>query len=217
MKRFLTLIFILITLAHITHAQQIMGEVVDTNGYAIPYVSVMYKGNHVASVTDIEGKFTIDKYAGWMLTFSSVGLQSKTIKVDEHTPNYLKIVLKEEAKNLKEVVVRSRRGRYSRKNNPAVELMRCVIEANKRSHLENYPYYQYHKYQKLTLSINDIQPKDIEKGFYSKSPWLLDQIETSEYNNKLVLPVSVDETVTQHVYRKEPVNEMEKEKKDKCK
>lgn len=204
MKRFLTLIFILITLAHITHAQQIMGEVVDTNGYAIPYVSVMYKGNHVASVTDIEGKFTIDKHAGWMLTFSSVGLQSKTIKVDEHTPNYLKIVLKEEAKNLKEVVVRSRRGRYSRKNNPAVELMRCVIEANKRSHLENYPYYQYHKYQKLTLSINDIQPKDIEKGFYSKSPWLLDQIETSEYNNKLVLPVSVDETVTQHVYRKEP-------------
>lgn len=36
---------------------------------------------------------------------------------------------------------------------------------------------------------------------------MLDQVELSPWNNKLTLPLSVDETVTQHVYRKEPRSE----------
>ena len=57
--------------------------------------------------------------------------------------------------------------------------------------------------------MNDLQPKDLETGMFKKSSWLLDQIETSPYNNKLILPLSVDETVTQHVYRKNPKTERE--------
>ena len=193
----------------LTANAQITGEIVDTDGYAIPFASAMYKGNHVATASDIEGKFSIPRHEGWVLTFSSVGFKSQTVKVDAHTPAYLKIVLKEDSKSLNEVVVKSKRGRYSRKNNPAVELMKRVIEAKKQSHLDNYPYYQYNRYQKLTLSLNDVKPEDIESGRFGKSQWVLDQIETSPYNNKLVLPVSVDETVTQHIYRKEPKSEKE--------
>ena len=40
-----------------------------------------------------------------------------------------------------------------------------------------------------------------------KPPWLLDQVETCPYNNKLILPISVDETLTQHLYRKSPRDE----------
>ena len=36
--------------------QKITGEVVDADGYAIPLASAMYKGHHVAVVSDIEGK-----------------------------------------------------------------------------------------------------------------------------------------------------------------
>ena len=193
----------------LTANAQITGEIVDTDGYAIPFASAMYKGNHVAAASDIEGKFSIPRHEGGGITFSSVGFKSQTIKVDAHTPTYLKIVLKEDSKSLNEVVVKSKRGRYSRKNNPAVELMKRVIEAKKQSHLDNYPYYQYNRYQKLTLSLNDVKPEDIESGRFGKSQWVLDQIETSPYNNKLVLPVSVDETVTQHIYRKEPKSEKE--------
>ena len=200
----------ILTMAMVLTANaQITGEIVDTDGYAIPFASAMYKGNHVAAASDIEGKFRIPRHEGWVLTFSSVGFKSQTIKVDAHTPTHLKIVLKEDSKSLNEVVVKSKRGRYSRKNNPAVELMKRVIEAKKQSHLDNYPYYQYNRYQKLTLSLNDVKPEDIESGRFGKSQWVLDQIETSPYNNKLVLPVSVDETVTQHIYRKEPKSEKE--------
>lgn len=205
-KRFFCFLFIVMTFVCVTHAQ-ITGVIVDEDGYAIPYASVMYKGHHVAVVSDIEGKFNIARHEGWVMTISSVGFKQQSMKVDASTKSHLNIVLKEDAKRLNEVVVKSKRGRYSRKNNPAVELMRRVIAAKEKNHLDNHPYYQYNKYQKLTLSLSDIQPEDLESGRLSKSQWMLDQIETSSYNNKLVLPISVDETVTQQIYRKEPKSE----------
>lgn len=208
MKR-LFIVFCLSIVAFVSINAQITGEIVDKDGYAIPYASAMYKGHHIATASDMNGAFTIERHEGWTLTISSVGFRSQTIKIDASTPSHLKVVLKEDSKSLNEVIVKSKRARYSRKDNPAVALMRRVIAAKSKTHLDNHDYYQFNKYQKITLSMNDLQPKDLETGMFKKSSWLLDQIETSPYNNKLILPLSVDETVTQHVYRKNPKTERE--------
>ena len=208
MKR-LFIVFCLSIVAFVSINAQITGEILDKDGYAIPYASAMYKGHHIATASDMNGAFTIERHEGWTLTISSVGFRSQTIKVDASTPSHLKVVLKEDSKSLNEVIVKSKRARYSRKDNPAVALMRRVIAAKSKTHLDNHDYYQFNKYQKITLSMNDLQPKDLETGMFKKSSWLLDQIETSPYNNKLILPLSVDETVTQHVYRKNPKTERE--------
>ena len=186
---------------------QITGEIYDEDGYPIPLASAIYRGHHVAEASDMDGKFTIARHNGWELTFSSVGFMPQTITVGPNTPSYLKIVLKEDSRSLKEVVVKQKRERYSRKNNPAVELMKRVIAAKQRTNLENHEYYQYNKYQKITLSLNDIKPEDLETGKYKNKSYVKDQVETSSYNNKLILPVSIDETVTQHIYRKSPKEE----------
>lgn len=204
MKRFFSITFLLLALV-ISVKAQITGEIYDSDGYPIPLASAIYKGHHVAEASDLDGKFKIARHNGWELTFSSVGFQPQTIKVTPSTPSHLKIVLKEDAHSLGEVVIKQKRERYSRKNNPAVELMKRVIAAKKRSHLDNYDYYQYNKYQKITFSLNDIKPADLDSGkFFKKRAYVKEQIETSPYNGKLILPVSVDETVTQHIYRKDP-------------
>ena len=196
--------FLLLALV-ISVKAQITGEIYDSDGYPIPLASAIYKGHHVAEASDLDGKFKIARHNGWELTFSSVGFQPQTIKVTPSTPSHLKIVLKEDAHSLGEVVIKQKREHYSRKNNPAVELMKRVIAAKKRSHLDNYDYYQYNKYQKITFSLNDIKPADLDSGkFFKKRAYVKEQIETSPYNGKLILPVSVDETVTQHIYRKDP-------------
>ena len=53
-------------------------------------------------------------------------------------PLQLTIKLKSESRKIDEIVVKARRGKYRRKDNPAVELMRRVIAAKKRTHLENH-------------------------------------------------------------------------------
>ena len=205
-RRLICITLIIIAFASVAKAQ-ITGEIYDEEGYPIPLASAIYKGHHVAEASDIDGKFSIARHNGWELTFSSVGFMPQTITVGPNTPSHLKIVLKEDSRSLKEVVVKQKRERYSRKNNPAVELMKRVIAAKQRTNLENHDYYQYNKYQKITLSLNDIKPEDLETGKYKNKSYVKDQIETSPYNGKLILPVSVDETVTQHVFRKDPREE----------
>ena len=190
-----------------THAQ-LRGVVVDAEkGDTILYPSATYRGHHIAVSGNAMGEYTIERHNGWQLTFTAVGYKPKTITINASTPEVLNVKLKPDTRQLAEVVVKSKRAHYSRKNNPAVELMKRVIAAKKRTNLENHDYLSYTKYQKLTMAINDITPADIDSGFIGKHKWLLDQVETSPYNGKLILPLTVDETVTQHLFRKDPKNE----------
>ena len=63
------------------------------------------------------------------------------------------------------------------------------------------------KSQKLTLALNEITPERLQEGNLKNKKWFTDQVEKCEYTNKLILPVSVDETVTQKIYRKNPHSE----------
>lgn len=208
MKRFrIFLTWILLVLTTSISAQ-IHGVITDAaTGDTLLYPSASYKGHHVAVSGNALGEYSIARHEGWQLTFSAVGYKSKTVKITSGTPSVLNVKLRPDTKQLNEIVVKSKRGRYSRKNNPAVELMKRVIAAKKHTDLQNHDYLQYTKYQKLTCAINDINTGDIDSGFISKRRWLLDQIETCPYNDKLILPISVNETVTQHIYRKNPRSE----------
>lgn len=208
MKRFrIFLTWILLVLTTSISAQ-IHGVITDAaTGDTLLYPSASYKGHHVAVSGNAMGEYSIARHEGWQLTFSAVGYKSKTVKITSGTPSVLNVKLRPDTKQLNEIVVKSKRGRYSRKNNPAVELMKRVIAAKKHTDLQNHDYLQYTKYQKLTCAINDINTGDIDSGFISKRRWLLDQIETCPYNDKLILPISVNETVTQHIYRKNPRSE----------
>ena len=188
-------------------AQQVTGQVTDKDGYAIPYASITYRGHHIAVSSDIEGRFSIAAHPGWSLTVTSVGFKSKTVKVEANTTDLGRIELAEDTRSLNEVVVKSKKGKYSRKDNPAVELMRRVIAAKKRTDLSNHDFYQYNRYQKITLSLNNVTDEQLKSKFFEKRAYLRDQVEVSPYNKKRILPVSVDETVSQHVYRKDPLSE----------
>ena len=203
----LHIIFLMVMLSVAAHAQ-LTGTITDAaTGDTIFYPSASYKGHHIAVSGNAMGFYSIERHEGWVLTFSAVGYQSKNVTITAKTPSVINVKLKPDTKTLAEVVVKQKRGKYSRKDNPAVELMKRVIAAKKKTDLANHDYYQFNKYQKITLAVNDIQPSDIDSGFFAKRKWLLDQIETSPYNHKLILPVSVDETVTQHIYRKNPKSE----------
>ena len=189
-------------------AQLLSGVVTDAETrMVIPSVTVSYRGHNVAVASGIDGRYVIQKHVEWALTFSAVGYVPQTILIVDRTPVKLDIQLKPDTKQLQNVTIRSKRQRYSRKNNPAVELMRKVIAHKQLTDLSNKDYYQYTKYQKLTFAGNDITPEKLQHSVFRKKKWIYDQIETCPYNNKLILPVSIDETVTKKFYRRHPHDE----------
>ena len=108
---------------------------------------------------------------------------------------------------LSEVVVKPQKEKYSRKNNPAVEFMKKVIENKKALKLEENDYYQYQKYEKMKMSLNDVTPDKMEKGIYKKFSFFKDQVEVSPKTNKMILPISIKETASKTIFRKSPKSE----------
>ena len=210
MKRLSVFILLILTCLVVATAQtqHISGTITDAEtGDSIPFASVVYKGHNVAVVSDINGHYSIARHQGWNITFSAVGYKSRIVQIGPKTKARLNIKLKTDRQQLAEVTVKAKRGHYSRKNNPAVELMKRVVAAKQKTDLSLNDFYQYNKYEKITLSLNDLKPEQLEQGTFKKHPWLLDQVEESKVTGKLILPVSVDETVSQKVYRRNPRSE----------
>lgn len=203
------LLFLLLGCCISVSAQNIQGVVTDSlTNEPIPYLSVFYEGKGVGSITDNDGNYKVETRKGWnKLTFSAVGYVTKVVNIIPGVTKNLNVRMRPDDIMLDEVVVKPKREKYSRKNNPAVELMKKVIAHKKNNKLSENDYYQYNKYQKITMSLNDVTPEMQEKGMYKKMPFLKDQIELCEETNKFILPISVDETASQKIYRKHPKSE----------
>ena len=81
----------------------VKGTVVDINGEPVIGASVKVDGGTTGTITDLDGNFSLLVPAGAKLVISFVGYQTQVITVKPGTP--LKVVLKEDAELLDEVVV----------------------------------------------------------------------------------------------------------------
>lgn len=203
-NRCLLFLFFIIIEAFNLCAQNITGTVTDEKtGAALPFVNVFYDGGHGVQ-TDSAGHYSLSKKNG-KLYFSLIGYVSKSFVIKEATR--LDVALSVDNIELGVAVVKSKKTKYSRKNNPAVIMMQKVIAAKKKSDLSVHPYYSYNKYQKLTFALNEISDKVFEEGGLKKVPFLKEHVEVCPETGKKILPISVDETVTQLIYRKNPKSE----------
>ncbi|KAA6314567.1 hypothetical protein EZS27_034837, partial [termite gut metagenome] len=187
---------------------QLRGIVTDSvTNEPLMYVSVYYEKKNVGGVTDTKGMYQIETRAEWnQVTFSAVGYTTKVITINPGT-RVLNVRLAPSDILLSEVIIKPQKERYSRKDNPAVEFMRKVIAHKSQKRLEENSYYHYDKYEKMKMSLNDVTLEMLQKGIYKKMPFLKDQIEVSPESQKNILPISIKETASQHIYRKEPRSE----------
>ena len=187
---------------------QIRGVVTDSlTQEPLLYVTVQYEGKGVGAITNGKGEYTVETRRGWdELTFSAIGYVTKRIKL-KPGQKVLNVQLATDDIMLAEVVVKPKKEKYSRKNNPAVEFMRKVIDRKKKLKLEEKDYYQYRKYEKMKMSLNDITPEKMEKGLYKKFAFFKDQVEVSPKTGKNILPISIKETVSRTLYRQRPKSE----------
>ena len=192
----------------ISASAQIKGVITDSlTNEPLMYITVQYEGKGVGGISNANGEYQVETRKGWdELTFSAVGYITKKVKLKPGT-RVLNVKLQSDDIMLSEVVVKPQKEKYSRKNNPAVEFMKKVIENKKALKLEENDYYQYQKYEKMKMSLNDVTPDKMEKGIYKKFSFFKDQVEVSPKTNKMILPISIKETASKTIFRKSPKSE----------
>ena len=201
-------LFLLSLFVSISASAQIKGVITDSlTNEPLMYITVQYEGKGVGGISNANGEYQVETRKGWdELTFSAVGYITKKVKLKPGT-RVLNVKLQSDDIMLSEVVVKPKKEKYSRKNNPAVEFMKKVIENKKALKLEENDYYQYQKYEKMKMSLNDVTPEKMEKGIYKKFSFFKDQVEVSPKTNKMILPISIKETASKTIFRKSPKSE----------
>jgi len=210
MKRlFLT---ILTTLLTVQLMAQVTGVVIDSKTRKpLEFVNVYYDGRGYGEQSDENGQFVIKEDSTWHeLTVSTMGYERQVVKLGAFGKNKnLKIRLTPEGSNLQEVTVTTKRTRYSRKNNPAVELMRKVIAHKKSNDLHAKDFFTFTTYEQMTFSVNEVTDKIFEMDEAKAWAFLKNHVERHPKTGTLILPLTVDEQLSHTFYRRSPKSEKE--------
>lgn len=194
----------------LSHAQSFTsasGIVKDSiTGEPLPFVSVYFDGSTIGAMTDDNGTFTLQNNQGYTkLAAASLGYDTKFIDLKPGKKNdNLEVLLKPTAFEISEVVVKPKREKYTRKDNPAVELIKKVIAHKNDNRIEAKPEYQTEVYEKLSLSLDNFNPNLDKNKFLKKFKFIKNYLDTSEFNGKPILTVSVRENLSDFYYRKSP-------------
>lgn len=155
-------------------AKTITGVVTDQANQAMPGVTIIIKGTAIGSVTNFEGKYSIEASKGDILIFGFVGMISKKIKVKNQT--VINVSLKPDKCELQEVVVCG----YTNTPEQAISGSLAGIHIRGASSMKAKKKVQFHQYDCCDLEIVD---EDFNTEGYSS-------IRENRYRNAVKSPVS---------------------------
>lgn len=165
-------------------------------------VFVSVSGTSQSVMTDSKGIFemTIPEKAR-SLTIKSQGYQSKVFPISKNRVNVYAIYLSPQAVELDEIVVKKQK--YTKKNNPAVDLMQHIRRTASVNDPTLKPYYNRKAYQRIALALDNIDVSG-NKGLIARFPFLIEHLDTSIISGKPILPVSVHEQSSEIHTRSNP-------------
>ena len=143
------LFFLFMGLATVAMAQtKVSGVIKDTSGTPIAFANVIFKDSNEGSISNEEGRFYLESDENYTeVVFSFIGFSSTEVTLTERSTYNMEIVLEEEAAALDEVVIFT--GKQSKKNNPAINILRKIWDNRRENGVKKFKQYQYDKYEKF--------------------------------------------------------------------
>jgi Family of unknown function (DUF5686)/CarboxypepD_reg-like domain len=192
MKKFLLVFTILFSISN--NAQtKVSGIVYDDTKQTVPYANVCFKGAKQCVTTDENGKFYMESDADQkMLVISYVGFKTIELALTKAVNYNMKIVFKAD-NTLEEVKIFS--GKTSKKNNPAIDILRKIWERKRKNGLKMFKQYQMNKYEKVEFDMNSIDSAYMKNKIFKGLEFIFKQIDTSKITGKTYLPIFINESI----------------------
>ncbi|GAA3585021.1 DUF5686 family protein [Snuella lapsa] len=174
---------------------KVSGRVFDENDNPVSFANVIFKGSTQGTITDENGTFYLESGDTWSaITVSFLGFETLNVPLDKKVTYNMKIVLSETASELDAVVIIS--GKQSKKNNPAIDLLRKIWEHKRKNGLNLHKQYEYDKYEKVEFDINTIDSALIKSKLFRGMEFVFDKVDTSRVTGKTYLPIFINESVS---------------------
>lgn len=164
----------------------------------IAYASISLMGTSEGTIANDKGGFNINTRASFTrLRISAMGYKTKEVEIKPGQGSVILVDLVSSGVELDEVVVRKGKEKYSKKDNPAVEMIRKLRARRDDNDPKRFPHYGYTQYERMMLglgNLDDIISKPEEQA------WISEYADTSMLTGKRVLPISIKETVARDYY-----------------
>jgi hypothetical protein len=194
MKKSLFLLIFAILSPIILAQTKVSGIVVDNTNQPIPYANVVFKNSTQGTVTNEDGKFYLESEKTYKtLQVSFTGFETKEVPLTKEVNYNFKVTLSDGQK-LKEVVVYA--GKTSKKNNPALDILRKIWERRRKNGLNMFNQYQMEKYEKVEFDMNSIDSTFMKRKIFKGMEFIFNQVDTSKITGKTYLPIFINEALS---------------------
>ncbi len=174
---------------------KVSGYVFDDYNQPVSFANVLFKGSAEGTITNENGKFYLESDETWnALNVSFLGYETLNVLLPKKVNYDLKFILKEEAAQLGQVVIVS--GKQSKKNNPAIDILRKIWEHKRTNGLKQFKQYEYDKYEKVEFDINTIDSALIKSKLFRGMEFVFSEVDTSRVTGKTYLPMFINEAVS---------------------
>ena len=181
---------------------RISGNVKNGKGEKLPYVTVRLKDKSIGCITDHNGNFSFNGSVDHQtLIVSSIGFE---MPLSANTVFPLNITLKEVAYEIDEVVIKPQKEKYTKKGNPAVDLITEIIERKNSDNPFNNDYVSRERYETYVVALDNFTIEKQQQPMFRKFPFLNEYVDTSKVSGKPILNVSTRELAATDYYQRRP-------------
>lgn len=174
---------------------KVSGRVYDTSGNPVPYVNVYFSNSSEGTISNENGKFYLQSKNNYSsLEFSFMGFETLTLSLDKKTTYNIEVKLKENSSELKEVMIYS--GKTSKKDNPAIDILKKIWENKRENGIKKFDQYQYDKYEKLEFDLNTIDSSLINSRIFNGMEFIFEDLDTNNVTGKTYLPIFLNEAAS---------------------
>ena len=208
MRHIVCVVVLLLTVALAAVGQQV--AVTQITGYVrdslsregVPYASIALVGTSEGTLATVNGGFTINSRASFnKLRITAMGYSTKEVAIKPGQGSVIVIDLVPTGVELNEVVVHKGKEKYSKKNNPAVEMIKKLRARRDDNDPRRFQYYGYTQYERMMVGFGDL---DNLINTPDEQKWVDEYADTSLLTGKRVLPFSIKETVARDYYSRQP-------------
>lgn len=179
--------------ASVVSQTKVSGTIKDDSGEPVPFANVIFKDSQEGTISDENGRFYLESSKTYpAVVFSFLGYTTKEVPLEKRTTYNMEVVMEEEASALGEVVIYT--GKTSKKNNPALDILRKIWENRRENGVKKFNQYQYDKYEKLEFDLNTIDSSFMESKIFKGMEFIFDQTDTSNVTGKTYLPIFINES-----------------------
>lgn len=183
----------------------IRGRVTDAaTNEGIPGATVSLLHTDRGTSTDSLGNYVLTPIAqATRVRFTALGYKTITKQLDLNFSQTIDVELEEDFKALEEVVI-SGKGRYRNRDNPAVELIRKVIEHKGANRLKRFDYVSFDAYEKIMMAVSNV-PEFVSNNALTRGyRFVFENVDTTLVPGRSLLPIYLEESLSKRYQRQYP-------------